>query len=122
MAFNSQLLNFYRTDSNTVFNIVFASLFDIIISKQLAYLSNKTKRKKFLKKDGLLWFSADLPLWITRTKCMQNKNGLKICRIALQRIALLSLQKSQSESVWYKRFQAMLEFRGTNVVTSSSIS
>ncbi len=30
---------------------------------------------------------------ITGTKCMQNKNGLPICRIALQRKALLNFYK-----------------------------
>ncbi len=50
MAFNYQLLNFYRTDSHAIFDIVFASLFDIIISKQKAHLSGRTRRKKMLKK------------------------------------------------------------------------
>ncbi len=37
MAFNSQLLNFYQTDSNANFNIAYASLFYIIIAKPISY-------------------------------------------------------------------------------------
>ncbi len=96
MAFNSQYLNFYRTDSNAIFNIVFACLLYIIISKSISYLSDKTRRNKCLKKGGLLRLSADLAFGTARTKCMQNKNGLKICRVAFQRIALLKVyQKSR---------------------------
>ncbi len=93
MVFNFQLLNFDRTDSNAIYNIVFASLFYMIISVLIAYLSDKTRRIKLLKKMGVLRLSADLSFWITRAKCRQNKNGLNICRIALQRIALLQVQK-----------------------------
>ncbi len=40
-AFNSQLINFYQTDSNATFNIMFASLFDDIISKPIPSFSGK---------------------------------------------------------------------------------
>ncbi len=60
MAFKSPLFNFYRTDSNKIFNIVLMSLFYIITSKPVSYLSDKTRRKKLLKKDGFLRLSADL--------------------------------------------------------------
>ncbi len=49
MAFNPKVLNFYRTDSNAIFNIVFASLYDNIISKPIPYFSVKTRWKKLLK-------------------------------------------------------------------------
>ncbi len=94
MAFKSQLLNIYQTDSNAIFSIVFASLFHIIISKPISYLSNKIRWKKCWKKGGILRLSADLAFWITRTKCMQNKNGQKLCRIALHRKALLKGHKN----------------------------
>ncbi len=78
MAIDSQLLNNYPTNSKAILNIVFASLFYIIISKPIAHLSDKTRRKKFWIKDRLLKLSADLAFWLTRTKCMQNKNWLKL--------------------------------------------
>ncbi len=93
MAFKSQSLDFYRTDSKTILSIVFASLHYIIISKPFSYLSDKAARKKLLKKDGLSRLSADLAFWLTRTKSMQSKDGLEICRIALQREALLKIYK-----------------------------
>ncbi len=46
MAFNSQVLKFYRTYSNAIFEIVFASLFYIIISKPISYLIEITRWKK----------------------------------------------------------------------------
>ncbi len=57
MVFNSQLLNFYRTDSNAIFNIVFTRQFYIIISRLISYASEKTRRKKLLKKR--LTFNAE---------------------------------------------------------------
>ncbi len=50
MAFDSQLQNFYLTNANAIFDIVFASNLFIKISKQIAYLSDKTRRKKLLNK------------------------------------------------------------------------
>ncbi len=50
MAFNSQLLYIYRTDYNAVFNIMFASLFYITISKPIPQLSDKTRQKKIVEK------------------------------------------------------------------------
>ncbi len=46
MVFNSQLINFYRTDSDPIFNIVLASLFYTIKFQPSSYLgeNNKTKR------------------------------------------------------------------------------
>ncbi len=41
-----------------------------------------------------LWGSSFANIGITRTKCMQNKNGLETCRIALQRIVLLKVNKT----------------------------
>ncbi len=73
MTFKPQLLKFYQTDSNEIFNIVFACLFYIIILKPISYLSDPTRRKKCWKKGELLRLSADLPFWIIRTECTQNK-------------------------------------------------
>ncbi len=89
LEFKSQIHNFYQADSNAIFSIVFACLFYIIISKLNFYLSDKTRRKKLFKKR----LSVDLAFWIPRTQCMQNKTGLEICRIALQRIVLLKVYK-----------------------------
>ncbi len=52
-------LNFYQTDSNTIFSIVFASLFYIMIAKPISYLRHKIRREKLVKKDGLLRLSAE---------------------------------------------------------------
>ncbi len=68
--------------------------FDIIILKPVAFLSDNTRRKKCWKNGRLLRFCTDLAFWITRSKCMQNTNGLKISRLALQRIALLKVYKN----------------------------
>ncbi len=38
------LVNYYRPESNAIFNIVFASLFYIIVSKPISCLSDKTRR------------------------------------------------------------------------------
>ncbi len=96
MAFNSQLLNFYRTDSYAICKIVFAGLFYIIISKPISSLSDKTRRKNLLKKNGSL--SVGPAFSIMRTKCMQNKNELQICGIVLQMIALLKVYKHPGPS------------------------
>ncbi len=93
MAFKSQSLNFYQTYSNAIFSIVFASLLYIVISTPISYLSDRTRREKLLRKDGLLKLNADLAFWITCTKCMQNINGLIICRITPQRTALPIVNK-----------------------------
>ncbi len=50
MAFKSQLPNFYRTDPNALFSIVFASLFYNIILKLISYMNDKIRRKKCWKK------------------------------------------------------------------------
>ncbi len=50
IAFNSLSLNFYRTDSNAIVSIVFASLFDIIIAKSISFLSDETRRKIIVEK------------------------------------------------------------------------
>ncbi len=62
-------------------------MFNIMILKPISHFSEKNRRKKLLKKGGLLRLSADLAFIISRTKDMQNKNGLNISRIALQRNA-----------------------------------
>ncbi len=46
MELTCQLLNFYRTDSNAIFNIVIASLFYIIISKPMPYLCDDARANK----------------------------------------------------------------------------
>ncbi len=53
MVFKSKLLNFYRTDSNAIFDIVLASLFYTIILKPISCLSDKTRRKNVEKKVDL---------------------------------------------------------------------
>ncbi len=85
MAFNSQLLNFDRTDSNAIFNMVFIGLFYIIISKPISYLSDKTRRKKLLKKGTLLRLSA--------------YQGLNVYRIALQRKPLPKVYKNPGSNL-----------------------
>ncbi len=50
IAIKFQLLNFYRTDSNAIFRVMIGSLFSIIKSKSISYLSEKSRRKKLLKK------------------------------------------------------------------------
>ncbi len=93
MALKYRLLNIYLSDCNAIFSIVFVCLFYTIIWKPISYLSEKTGRKKVLKKGKLLGLSADQNFWITNTKYMLNKNGLKNCRIAVQRKALLGVYK-----------------------------
>ncbi len=41
---------------------------------------------------------AELAFWLQRTKCMQNKNELKNCRIALQRKTLLIVDKNVGQN------------------------
>ncbi len=48
MAFKSELLNCFRTNSYAIFSIVFASLFYIVMSKPMTYFSDKARRKKLL--------------------------------------------------------------------------
>ncbi len=52
------------------------------------------ERQNWTKKIVGKRLGADLAFLITRTKCMQNKNGLEICRIALQRIVLLKVYRN----------------------------
>ncbi len=49
IAFKSQLLKFYQTDSNVIYSIVFAILFYIMISKPMSYLCDRTRRNKLSK-------------------------------------------------------------------------
>ncbi len=57
MAFNSRLLNLYRTDCNTIFNIVVVSPFYIITFPSLA---TKLGGRKLLKEGEPLSLNADL--------------------------------------------------------------
>ncbi len=68
--------------------------FYFIRAKPISHLSDQTRRKELLKKGGLLGKNASLTFVIIRTKRMQNQNGLKICRIALQRKALPKVYKN----------------------------
>ncbi len=94
MTFKSQLFKIYQTDSNAIFSIMFTGLIYIITSKPISNLRDISRRNNWQKKDGILRLSADLAFLITRTKCMQSKNELNICGIALQRIALLKVYKN----------------------------
>ncbi len=49
MAFNTQLLNFSRTDSSAIVDVAYASPFYIIISKPSSYLSDKLDEKNVKK-------------------------------------------------------------------------
>ncbi len=73
---------------------MFVYVFNTMISKPIAYLSDKTWRKQFWKKGGILRLSANLAFCISRIKCMQNKNRLKIGLLAFQMIALLKVYKT----------------------------
>ncbi len=94
MAFISQLLDFDRTDSNVIFSIVWGSYFYNIQFQSNSYLSYKTKRKNCWKESWLLRLGGNLAFWITRTTCMQSKNGLTNLPNRPRRIALLNVYKN----------------------------
>ncbi len=78
LTFNSQLLNFYRTDSNAILDTVFINLFHIIIIKSNSHLNGKTRRKNLFKKCGISTLCVDIAFPIIRTKCRQGKDVLKV--------------------------------------------
>ncbi len=61
---------------------------------QFPIWATKLDETKCWKKGWLSRLSANLAFWITRTKCIQNKNGLKICQIAIQGKTLLNVYKN----------------------------
>ncbi len=114
-GFSSQLLIFYQIDCNAIFNIVFANLFNFIISRPISYLSDKTKN--YLKRIGNSRFCVDLAFWIIRTKCMINTNGLKMHKLALGRIDLHKVYRNPGLNPFNLRvFNTMLKCRGVKRV------